>query len=80
MYAAEFLGITDFGKDDCYILNKDLEHYNITRKQCTDAFISLTKRCKASPDEKTFVLMFWAGHGMCNDGSQMFVLNEYDRT
>ena len=79
MFAANFLGFTDFGPDDSYILNKDLENYNITHKQCNNIFKNLCKRLIKAPGQKTFIIMFWAGHGMSLDASQVFVLNEFNK-
>ena len=36
--------MTDFGENDSYILNKDLENHNISHKECNNIFRDLVKR------------------------------------
>ena len=45
----QFLSIEDFGKDDCYILNKDLKKDSITLKEVNLILRSLTKEHRDKP-------------------------------
>ena len=49
--AASFLGINDFGPNDSYIVNQDLDDpdKSITRKQATKLMIDLSNRLKDEP-------------------------------
>ena len=72
-----FLGIDNFGPDDKFILNKDLEDKDksITKKDARDLTRSLLSLFMNSPETKYFGLFLYAGHGMIKEGTQYILLN-----
>ena len=77
----EFLGITDCGPDDAWILNKDImdPDQSITEKQAQQMVVKMTKIFKQNPKEMHLGLFFIAGHGMIHEGTQRLLLNEFDK-
>ena len=78
----EFLDITDYGPDNAWILNKDIEDpdQSITEKQALQMVTKLTKIFKQNPNEMHLGIFFIAGHGMIHEGTQRLLLNEFDKT
>ena len=68
--AASFLGIDDFGPNDSYIINQDLDDpdKSVTKKQATKFTVDLSKRLRNEPHIVQFGIVFIAGHGMIKDG------------
>ena len=68
--AASFLGINDFGPNNSYIINQDLDDpdKSITRRQATKFTTELSKRLLKEPHIIQFGIVFMAGHGMIKDG------------
>ena len=75
----QFLNIEDFGKDDCYILNKDLKKDSVTIKEFNIIFCSLTKEHRDKPGTPQLTIFFFASHGIDKSSQQHIVLNEYDK-
>ena len=46
----QFLNIEDFGEDDCYILNKDLQKDSVNLKEVNNILRTLTKAHRDRPD------------------------------
>ena len=76
--AAKFIGIDDFGVDDCFIINKDVETYSVSMKDLIKLDKDLRKKLKEGPEKKYFSIFFIAGHGMLRDGTQWLLLNKLD--
>ena len=77
----EFLGISDFGPDNLYLLNKDLNDpkKSVTEAQTTKAFNSVSKSLREEPKQTRLGIVYVGGHGMMHEGTQHFVLNQYDK-
>ena len=75
--ALRFIGVDDFGPDDSYILNKDLNDTDksITSKMYSDMSRSINERLKKNPDKMHLVFKPVAGHGMIFEGTQWLLLN-----
>ena len=81
MVSLSFLDITDFGVDNEWILNKDIEdpEQSITSKQAQSMVTKMIKMFKNSPKKKHLGVFFIASHGMIHEGSQRILLNEFDK-
>ena len=68
--AASFLGIDNFGENDAYVVNEDLEdtQMSITLKQAGDLMKQVTRKLIKEPSKTHFGIMFLAGHGLIKDG------------
>lgn len=76
--ALRFIGVDDFGPDDSYILNKDLDDTDksITFRMYMDNMNhAIDKRLKKDPDKMHLVFQPVAGHGMIFEGTQWLLLN-----
>ena len=66
---ASFLGISNFGENNMFIVNKDLAGSgNMTKNDSNKLWRGLNKMLEANPDKKYFGLLFSAGHGMMYEG------------
>ena len=70
--AARILDAEDFGQDKVFVLNKDPENQDITKKAYTDVFQqfkgSIKKRLKEDPEIKHLGFIFVSCRGMHKDG------------
>ena len=71
MVSLDFLDIKNFGTDNEWILNKDIEdsEQSITSKQAQQMVTKMMKMFKANPKKVHFGVFFIAGHGMIHEGS-----------
>ena len=69
--------MNDTGHNKCFQLNKDIETYSITMKDFTTMDVAFRKMLKENPDKNFLQLSITAGHGMCRDGGQWILLNEF---
>ena len=60
----------------CFLINKDLDTYDIKLKDFASLDIEFKKMMKLNPDKRFFQFAITAGHGMCKDGSQWILINE----
>ena len=74
----QFLNIKDFGPDDLYILNKDLEKDSVTLNELNQVVKAITKVHRSNPDIQQLNMFFFACHGIDRNSQQNLVLNEYD--
>ena len=81
MKALQFIGVDDFGPNDSYILNKDLDDSDksISKKQYFEVYKAIDKRFREDPDKMHLLIQPLAGHGMLVEGTQWLLLNEIDR-
>ena len=63
-----FLGMNNTGLNRCFQLNKDIDNYSITMKDCITMDVAFRKMIKENPDKNYLLLSITAGHGMCKDG------------
>ena len=79
MTALEFLDFTDFGPNNEWILNKNIEdsEESITEKQANQFLVAMNKRLKANPNKMQLGVFFVAGHGMIHEGTQRVLLNQF---
>ena len=60
----QFLNIKDFGPDDLYILNKDLEKDSVTLNELNQVVKAITKVHRSNPDIQQLNMFFFACHGI----------------
>ena len=74
---ANFLGIKNFGPEDMFIVNKDLndKDKSITKKEADALYRYLCNMFEQNPETKHFGLFLYAGHGMIKLGTQYILLN-----
>ena len=60
----QFLNIKDFGLNDLYILNKDLEKDSVTLNELNQVVKDITKEHRRSPDSQQLNVFFFACHGI----------------
>ena len=61
----EFIKIKDFGPNDKYIINKDLEEdRSVTIKELSEIIKCIFKEHRSKPDSKHLNLFFFACHGI----------------
>ena len=76
--STEFIGANFYGINDQFIINKDLDNYNITAADMDRMEANLVVVIKQNPDKKHFILFFIGGHGMLKEGASFMLLNEID--
>lgn len=76
--STEFIGANFYGINDQFIINKDLDNYNITAADMDKMEANLGVVIKQNPDKKHFILFFIGGHGMLKEGASFMLLNEID--
>jgi hypothetical protein len=79
MTALEFLDFTDFGPNNDWILNKNIEdsEESITVKKANSFLVNMQKRLRANPKKMQLGVFFVAGHGMIHEGTQRVLLNQF---
>ena len=77
--ASGFVKANNFGKNDEYILNPDIDKNNLTAKELNSLINKLRLKFKGSADLKHLCFMFFASHGMAYESTQHIVLNEFDK-
>ena len=75
----QFLGIEDFGPEDKYVLNKDIDNDSATLAVLKEINQAIFKEHRTKPDTQQLNLYFFACHGIDNNSIQNIVLNEYDK-
>ena len=76
--ATGFLKANNFGENDEYILNKDLDNDSISSTDLNRFFQKLHKRLKKDPKLKHLGFFFFASHGIAFESTQWIVLNQFD--
>ena len=71
-----FLGVDNKGLNRCFLLNKDLDTYDIKMKDFASLDIGFKKMLKQNPDKRFLQFAITAGHGMCKDGTHWILINE----
>ena len=71
MLALQFLDITDYGPDNEWILNKNIEdsEQSITERIANKFIINTRKMLKVDAQKMHLGIFFVAGHGMIHEGS-----------
>ena len=76
--ATGFLKADNFGEDNEFILNPDIDNYSVTQADLKTFQKSLTGKFRNAAQLKFLCLMFFACHGMSLNGTQQIVLNQFD--
>ena len=76
--ALSFVKADNFGNNREYILNHDIDNYDVKKKDLVNLFNKLTKKCRTQAEKRHFCFMIFACHGFSRLSMQSIVLNEFD--
>ena len=74
----QFLDIKDFGHNDSFIINNDLDKDSISAKELDCLFSEIKKQLFKNPATRQLNMFFFACHGIDRNSEQNLVLNEFD--
>ena len=72
------MDIEDFGHNDSFLINNDLDKDSISAKELDLLFSQIKKELYKNPATRQLNIFFFACHGIDKNSEQNLVLNEFD--